>query len=973
MATETISTILEQQSQFPLLTNHPSKELSSGSSGGKSTPSNPPPQPAAAATSSKTDAAAVSSSSAPIGNTQPNQEAPLMEIAMHAAWALYSFRNQEQSANAPALAEPSSQAVRRQDLLDQTIRDGSEFAPDNDSAFGVSLFEQSSKEEEHPESASTQANYDDGEADAVDDKTDYTLNESNEGQPEKEEEQEQEHPEAESDLAFYDEIDVGTDNDKTYQPLVVDQFDYTVSDSKESQPIVVDQTPKEVESLADEQRSIAHSLDDSQDSFWRHREQLFNFDDDDNDNCLLVFEENFEADTEKEQVQRHQERTNQGLSSDIQEKRLSVSTSPGSETGGTQTEHEPSPKKKSRVSFQEGAQESSFANVQSEGDELNKEDHKSKKRKAKDKKKKEKRRKKDKKKSESQTVEAPPPGKASSESSNAQLWKARDVDLQKVRENLAQARPKIPPTTTKPVRVQPSGLISSTRQGQKRLSSRVSGIPNISRTGSTQLQLKPTASGDGLQSERQNLNPTRASMLPRGVVERAPSRTAPLPPLPHQTFQEAWNIECMRRVQPDQRAVNVQRPTKSFGATTNGQIPVQQSLGRQNPGHSQTGLHGKQILSPTRPVRSENTAGAYPAGPRVQQVLPQTSGRGDLRRYYSNEQTRFTEETPTHSLGHQTQAAQIVRSFSGSQAGRHSQEIGQPSRTYQHPQGSWPNAPSGQPNTNQQNPMHGDFPHSQEAAEPLKVFCAERFVEAWPVVVAELSTGDWQRKDGNNAEASRPIELVESPIVDQCSVDIELGSQAAIVLCPLSSLSHETTGKANLLPIVSLCALGRYRDLFVILVLDQSPPAAHVTSAELQLHSATIRQIANLPTATHIKSAKEANLSESIAEIIFASEAAPCAENYVRHEPRNDFVSQRAQFLLELVPTMTSRGAIQSLNIADELGGFADLFTSERIRQHVSLRGTSNPSQAPDIPPTSMVQLSQGSRANMGRPASSWA
>lgn len=957
-----------------------------------------PRNPSSAAKACTTTAASSSSStSSQFSNAQSNQDAPLVEFAMSAAWALYCFRNQ-QDGNAPALAESTSQATHREDVLDQTLdnnKEGDECVSDDSNALGVSLLDQPLKEEEYPELASTQANDVDVEADADNNKTGRTFSEANESQRQDEEEA---HPDAESsNLVNFDDMDAGNVEDKTgyvfnksneSHPLLPDQSDKTFSDSNESHPLLVDQSPNEVESLADEQRSIAHSLDDSQDSFWRQREQLFNLDDDDDDDYRQI-EENLKANAEKEQEHTNQGRVNQELSSDIQGNRYTVSTALGSDTGGIQTEHEPSPKKKSRVSFQEGDQESSFANVQPAGGELDGQDPKSKKRKTKDKKrkdKKKKRPKKDKKKSDSQTLEERPPEKASSESSNTQLWRARDVDLQKVRENLAQARPKILQTTKKPMRVQPSGVISSSRQGQKRLSSRVSSIPTISRTGSTQIHTKPSASSDGLGSDRQNLNPTRASLLPHGVTEQAPNRTAQAPLMPRQALREAWNNECMASAHPDRRGLNGQRPTTSFGPTTNEQMPVQQSLGRQNLSFDDPcsqgilAFHGMQSLRPTHPVKKENTVGAFSGAPRFQQTLPQTSGvyqgiqRGDILRSYSNDQTQFTEETPEGSVSHQARAAQVFRGLSGAQADGHPHEIAQLSRSYSHPKDSWPNVPHGKSNINQNDSMYGRLHRPQEVADSLKVYCSERFVETWPVVVAELTNGDWQREDGKRTEASHPIELVECPIVDQSSVDIELGSQSAIVLCPLSSLSHETTRKATLLPIVSLCALGRYRDLFVILVLDKSPPAAHVTSAELQLHSATIRQIANLPTATHVKTAKEAILSESIAEIILASSgAAPSTEKYLRHELRNDFVSQRAQFLLELVPTMTSRGAIQSLNMADELGGFADLFTSERIRQQVSLRATSNPSQAPDIPPKSMVQLSQGSRAHMGRPANSQA
>eukprot|EP00977_Amphora_coffeiformis_P010055 scaffold2353_cov167-Amphora_coffeaeformis.AAC.46 len=294
-----------------------------------------------------------------------------------------------------------------------------------------------------------------------------------------------------------------------------------------------------------------------------------------------------------------------------------------------------------------------------------------------------------------------------------------------------------------------------------------------------------------------------------------------------------------------------------------------------------------------------------------------------------------------------------------------------------HPPGSWQERESTYLSTARRdfppNPfdVSGAFVDASHSQDVIKVYCAERFVEFWPNVFGKLSSGRWQNECDDRLIPTQVFELLDTQLVDQCSVDIELSSKSAILLSPLSLFVDRNTCKETVIDIAALVAIGRYENLFVILVLnDNLSSSAQARSAQLQLQAATIRQNSVPPTSTHIKTATTSSLPESIAEIILAANAASDQETNILPETLGPMMTQRARFLLSMVPTLTASGAIQSLTIGGEMNGgpgagFTDIITSERTRQQISLKATAKPSTAANVPAVSMVQLSHTARSKI--------
>lgn len=946
-AKEIFSKSLERLNGLPLLTNYPAQEESATRGGGGIST---PPSPRQV---SHLGVVATTSEETPPDTKNPSNH-NVLQFAMRLAWTVYC----SQKKNKPGQPKKEGQAL-------PTLRDDSPL-----SAAEKSLDDSLSVKQP------PQANQD-GDDDAASDKACGELlgqaspAEEERGVAEKHKKNNHDDDDGYSNYAFQ--------NDRTQQP----NKEPSKSENKLETKPNIEETSEEQQQDVQEQISFAQSLGDySQDSYWRERDQLFGFDDDDqaDENIFGDQQEAFDS--------------NDGLLADsIPEHPSNPQPDvPRHHSADSPKETEPS-QKSAHVSFHESVQESCFANP-SENLECNGEDLKLKKRKSKDKSRKEKkkRRKKNKKRPESQSnetasdskgVQKPPP-KNPDESSDAKNqnvlrpWKARDVDLQKIRETLAQARRNVPQATKKPLLV-PSGLISSSRPRQKRLRPSISGIPTVARTGSRELQVRSSAStGTG-----PNLN-NPVSSMPRRTIAKQPQQDAvPFHSLPYQAVQQPENPNRLRQQQSGRQNLPEKGTLVAPGTINCVHMPPRQHF------TGQTSFTDNARLRANLPVQPETsscgresvpfTHQTGSAGSSIQTGQAQTSGRhhvqtDDFRQQYLSDQNDFSGQPQTLCV---TNSAHSTRMLDNAQPHSHWQELA-PSGRDSHQDRPFCGEPNGQPNMSQQRLINefweiDQAENANKDSKPVRVYCAEHFVETWPVVAGKLSTWDQREIDGGTGP-SRAIDLVDYAVIDQCSVDIELGSQSAILLCPFSSLSDRTTCKEKLFDIASLCAIGRYRDLFIILVLDASPPANQVISVELQLQAATIRQNSTPLTATHIKTAHASSVTESIVEIILASQASPNAENCIQDEPLNDLISQRTQFLLDLIPTMTTRGAIQAMNSANEVSGtrtkgFADLFVCERARQQISLRATSNPSKAPDVPSASMVQLSQASRAHMGKPA----
>ena len=252
---------------------------------------------------------------------------------------------------------------------------------------------------------------------------------------------------------------------------------------------------------------------------------------------------------------------------------------------------------------------------------------------------------------------------------------------------------------------------------------------------------------------------------------------------------------------------------------------------------------------------------------------------------------------------------------------------------------------------------------------------SEQFLEKWPTIVGKLASGHWENQGTRNnpPQPRSAIELIDTPLVDQCGVDIELSSRSAVLLCPLSELLNPSACKERVLSIARLVSIERYSHLFLVLLLDVSSTAAASQACILKLHTATIIRGSAPPVSTHIRTSKPMALAESFAEIILNHQG--CNSSRSTSIPDIHGVAlERAHLLLSLVPSLSVRGALKCMELADELapgGGmaFGDLFGSERLRQHISLRATSHPSRAPDVHPAAMLQLSHVARSSVDRTA----
>lgn len=252
---------------------------------------------------------------------------------------------------------------------------------------------------------------------------------------------------------------------------------------------------------------------------------------------------------------------------------------------------------------------------------------------------------------------------------------------------------------------------------------------------------------------------------------------------------------------------------------------------------------------------------------------------------------------------------------------------------------------------------------------PFGVYCSESFIESWQFVPGALLSGNWSQPQDRPPSRQRRIDLIDTPFLDQRKVDIELSCQSAILVYDFACVANARKCKEVTMNLAKIAAIGCYRDLIVILVHDNVADTEEVRLAEIQLYTSTIQLNSIPPTSIHIKAALPSQLPETIADIILASELASSSELSLIPKHVDDLTGQRAQFLLDAVPTFTVRGALQSLEVGDELVGQADcgfstLMKSARLRQNASLRATATPSKARDVTASSLIQLSEVSRVD---------
>jgi hypothetical protein len=271
----------------------------------------------------------------------------------------------------------------------------------------------------------------------------------------------------------------------------------------------------------------------------------------------------------------------------------------------------------------------------------------------------------------------------------------------------------------------------------------------------------------------------------------------------------------------------------------------------------------------------------------------------------------------------------------------------------------------------------------QSRLPTAKVLCSEEFIESWGDVVAELASGRWTHSfpanDGPNEVqtercSGRKVELRDTPLVDQCGIDIELSNRCAILLYNISTLEAPQQAREVVIGLAQLVAIGRYKHVCVILCYDV-PVTSSITRHIVQLQTAVMSSDGKLSTSTFFKTASPATLSATIAQTVFVHNQVPAGP---LSEPPTDVVTDEqigewSRFLLSLLPTLSAHGAIQCIQLAQQIApsgpSFGLLFQSAHARQQIAMATTSNPCRAPAIHPHTMAQLSHILRASLGKSA----
>jgi hypothetical protein len=214
---------------------------------------------------------------------------------------------------------------------------------------------------------------------------------------------------------------------------------------------------------------------------------------------------------------------------------------------------------------------------------------------------------------------------------------------------------------------------------------------------------------------------------------------------------------------------------------------------------------------------------------------------------------------------------------------------------------------------------------------PLRALCSESFLEGWSEATALLASGRWTlacqplvTDEARTATDDEPpclgqrIQLFDTPLLDDASVDIELPGHAIIVY-RLSS--WQTSESANVhanvhaKSLARLTALGRYERLDVIFCADVDiSPALSLEIAFVQ--NAVVHQSRTPchPPSFHVIAPRL--LSAIVASSILSSHTPAIAiDSFINGSITDVRVQERARFLLSICPLLTVCGALECLQM----------------------------------------------------------
>ena len=237
----------------------------------------------------------------------------------------------------------------------------------------------------------------------------------------------------------------------------------------------------------------------------------------------------------------------------------------------------------------------------------------------------------------------------------------------------------------------------------------------------------------------------------------------------------------------------------------------------------------------------------------------------------------------------------------------------------------------------------GHQPHTAEDTnkppghqhQQVTLLTSERFLETFPLVVTDMSTGRWvetltdyEQEMIQNANMSQSVVVADCQLVDQLGVDIELADGGGIIVQQVSSWQYREGGgyKAFLRSLVDLAASARYHYLSVVLCVDA------VLSDELSQDILTIQN----SVIAHCNISFDYCAPRTFASTILlrvASSIESSSPIVDVGDVLSDFeVLERVRFLVDMIPLMTVHQALRVLGQENGLCGSSGVALKKLFR-----------------------------------------
>ena len=223
-------------------------------------------------------------------------------------------------------------------------------------------------------------------------------------------------------------------------------------------------------------------------------------------------------------------------------------------------------------------------------------------------------------------------------------------------------------------------------------------------------------------------------------------------------------------------------------------------------------------------------------------------------------------------------------------------------------------------NNGEQVSLEDTFKH-----DSLTMLTSESFLEDYSEVVAELASGRWTKalapheKNKVQLLANPNVSICDCPLVDVVGVDIELSKEKGLIVQRLSSWLDcdqgiQMASRTFIKKLVQLAASGRYKYLNVVLCVD-----IDVTS-NVSNEFVTVQNALALQSGCHCD---QVTFQFVRPRVLPATLALHLISNRSLTTDITDFISdentsERARFLLMLVPSMTVHMALACLGHSED-------------------------------------------------------